>query len=86
MSKIKDFFSSGNAVVKVLSFIGLFIWVVNLIGGTAYHFWASKTLVDAGIIKTGFGIYGIFNILVSAAAFPLVLKAWNVIMDNKKGE
>ena len=59
---------------------------MNLIGGTAYHFWASKTLLDAEIIHSGFGIYGVFNILVSAMAFPLVLWAWHLLMDEKKSE
>lgn len=84
MSKIKDFLENSGFLGRAVALIALFVWVVNLLGGTAYHFWASKTLLDAEIIHSGFGIYGVFNILVSAMAFPLVLWAWHLLMDDEK--
>ena len=84
MSKIKDKLEHSGILGRIAAFLILVVWAVNLIGGTAYHFWASKTLLDADIIHSGFGIYGIFNLLVSAMAFPLVLWAWRLLMDEQK--
>jgi len=84
MSKIKDKLEHSGILGRIAAFLILVVWAFNLIGGTAYHFWASKTLLDAGIIHSGFGIYGIFNLLVSAMAFPLVLWAWRLLMDEQK--
>ncbi len=86
MSKIKDKLENSGILGRIAAFLILLVWAMNLIGGTAYHFWASKTLLDAEIIHSGFGIYGVFNILVSAMAFPLVLWAWHLLMDEKKSE
>ena len=84
MSKIKDYLENSGVVGRIVAFLILVVWCVNLIGGTAYHFWASKTLLEAEIIHSGFGIFGIFNLLVSAMAFPIVLWAWNLLMDAPK--
>ena len=86
MSKIKEKLENSGILGRIAAFLILLVWAMNLIGGTAYHFWASKTLLDAEIIHSGFGIYGVFNILVSAMAFPLVLWAWHLLMDEKKSE
>lgn len=86
MSKIKEKLENSGILGRIAAFLILLVWAMNLIGGTAYHFWASKTLLDAEIIHSGFGIYGVFNILVSAMAFPLVLCAWHLLMDEKKPE
>lgn len=83
MSKIKDFLENSGFLGRIAAFLILLVWAMNLIGGTAYHFWASKTLLDAEIIHSGFGIYGIFNLLVSAMAFPLALWAWHLLMEDK---
>ncbi len=84
MSKIKDKLENSGILGRIAAFLLLLVWAMNLIGGTAYHFWASKTLLDAEIIHSGFGIYGILNLLVSAMAFPIVLWAWELLMDAPK--
>lgn len=82
MSKIKDYLENGGILGWIAAFLFLFVWVVNLIGGTASHLWAGHRLVEAGIIQSGFGLFAILNIIVSAAVFPLVVKAWKLLTDT----
>lgn len=78
--RIKSFFRG------LLGLIMLIIWFMNLVGTTSYIFWASSTMVDAGIIQDGFKLFGVLNILASAMAYPAVKRGWDLLMDTAKPE
>lgn len=82
MSKIKDYLEKGGILGRIAAFLFLFGWAVNLIGGTCSHLWAGHRLVEAGIADSGHGLFAILNIVVSAAAFPVVRWAWQLVVDT----
>ena len=82
MSKIKDYLENGGILGRIVAFLLLFGWVVNLIGGTCAHLWAGHKLVEAGIAQSGFGLFAVLNIIVSAAALPVIVWAWRLLLDT----
>ncbi len=86
MSKIKDFLENSGFLGRIVALIAIFVWVVNLLGGTISHFWASSVLYNLGAIESGFGQYGFFNIIVSCLALPVVFWAWDLLVGKKDDE
>ena len=57
-------------------FFILIAWFMNLVGTTAYIFWASNVLKELGEIESGFGLFGWLNLVVSILVFPTIRKAF----------
>lgn len=82
MSKIKDFIVNSGIVGRIVAFFVLIVWVLDLVGCTGYLFWASKTLVASGMIHSGFGFFGVVNLLVSLFALPVAIYALALLLGK----
>lgn len=65
--------------IKFGCFFILIAWFMNLVGTTAYIFWASNLLQKLGEIDSGFGLFGYLNLVVSALVFPQVKRAFQTL-------
>lgn len=68
-------------LLKFLSFFTIIIWFMNLVGTTGYIIWASSKLEEL-VESSGFWYFGIFNIIVSFMAFPIIKKAYNNLVSE----
>lgn len=57
-----------EAIIKALCFFGLFAWMMNVIGGTAYHIHFHQY------------VFAVTNLATSAFAFPFVRTMWNKLL------
>lgn len=76
--------SSNQSWKGLLGFFILIVWFMNLVGTTAYIFWASNQMVNAGMIESGFKLFGVLNILASAMAFPAVQKGYRLVTGKSE--
>lgn len=65
--------------IKFGCFFILIAWFMNLVGTTAYIFWASHLLKELGEIDSGFGLFGWLNLVVSILVFPTIRKVFKTL-------
>ena len=68
--------------IKFGCFFFLIAWFMNLVGTTAYIFWASTVLQELGEIESGFGLFGFLNLILSACFFPQVRKVFKTLIGK----
>lgn len=67
---------------KFSCFFILIAWFMNLVGTTAYIFWASTVLQELGEIDSGFGLFGFLNLLMSAWLFPNIRRVFKTLIGK----